>query len=151
MSALSLYEALATVPDPRDPRGVRPPLTAILSLTAVAILGGMKSLAAISQFGRDRGPAFAHSLGFTRGKVPAPSCLSDLFRALDVDALEAAIGSWLWARAEASGWEAVAPDGKTLRRSADGEDTPSGPPRAPGWGPARGPRAGGPPPGTASR
>ena len=121
----TLLEALASVPDPRDPRGVRHPLTSVLSLAVVAMLAGMKSLAAISQFGRDRGPALAHSLGFTRGKVPAPSCLSDLFRAIDVDALEAAVGSWLWARAEAAGWEAVALDGKTLRRSGDGEDAPA--------------------------
>ena len=122
MSALSLHEALATVPDPRDPRGVRHPLTAILSLTVVAILGGMKSLAAISQLGRDRGAAFAHALGFTRGKVPAKSCLSDLSRALDADALEAILALWLQSRVEA-GWRAVALDGKTLRRSA-GEDAP---------------------------
>ena len=121
----TLLEALASVPDPRDPRGVRHPLTAVLSLAVVAMLAGMKSLAAISQFGRDRGAALAHSLGFTRGKVPAPSCLSDLFRAIDVGALEAAVGSWLLARAEAAGWDAVALDGKTLRRSGDGEDAPA--------------------------
>ena len=122
MDALSLIEALATVPDPRDPRGVRHPLTAILSLTVVAILAGMKSLAAISQFGRDRGAAFAHALGFTRGMVPAKSCLSDLYRALDVTALETILAHWLQSRVE-DGWQAVALDGKTLRRSTD-EDAP---------------------------
>jgi hypothetical protein len=80
----------------------------------------MKSLTAIAQFGRDHGKALAHALGFTRGKTPAKSCLSELFRALDVDALEAALGRWLRARA-GDGWEAVAIDGKTLRGSADGE------------------------------
>src|ERR671930_135064 len=52
---LSLVEELATVPDPRSRKGRRHPLTAILSLTAVAILAGMKSLDAIAQFGRDHG------------------------------------------------------------------------------------------------
>lgn len=117
----TLLEALASVPDPRDPRGVRHPLTAILSLTVVAMLAGMKSLAAISQFGRDRGTALAHALGFTKGQVPAPSCLSDLFGALDVEALEAAVATWLQGRAAAVGWRAVALDGKTLRGSANGE------------------------------
>ena len=37
---LSLVEELATVPDPRSRRGRRHPLTAILSLTTVAILAG---------------------------------------------------------------------------------------------------------------
>lgn len=75
MEGLSLYEALATV----GPRGVRHPLTAILSPTVVAILVGMKSLAAISPFGRDRGTAFTLALAFTRCKAPAKSCLSDLY------------------------------------------------------------------------
>jgi hypothetical protein len=118
---LSLVEVLATVPDPRDPRGRRHPLTAILGLTVVAVLAGMKSLSAIAQFGRDHGTALAHALGFTRGKTPAKSCLSDLFRALDVGALEGALSRWLLARAAAAGWEAVAIDGKALRGSADGE------------------------------
>ena len=52
-----LVELLATLPDPRKPRGRIRPLTAVLSRTAVALLAGMKSLEAIAQLGRD--PAFA--------------------------------------------------------------------------------------------
>jgi DDE_Tnp_1-associated/Transposase DDE domain len=120
MERLSLVEALAAVPDPRRRKGVRHPLTAILSLTVVAVLAGMKSLEAIAQFGRDHGPPLAHALGFRRGKTPAKSTLSKLFRRLDVDAFEAALSRWLLAR-QGDGWEAIAVDGKTLRGSADGE------------------------------
>jgi hypothetical protein len=120
MPGPSLLEALASVPDPRDPRGRIHPLTAVLALTVVAVLAGMKSLTAIAQFGRDHGTPLAHALGFTRGKTPAKSCLSELFRALDVAALERALGRWLQARL-ADGWQAVALDGKTLKGSADGE------------------------------
>lgn len=121
MSDLSLVEALASVPDPRDPRGTVHPLPAILSLTVVAILAGCKSLTAISQFGRDRGVALAHALGFRRGKTPAKSCLSDLFCVLDVQALEGALARWLQDRAASAGWQAVCLDGKTVKGSADGE------------------------------
>ena len=120
MPGLSLMEALASVPDPRKPRGLRHPLTAILGLTAVAVLAGMKSLEAIAQFGRDRGPALAHALGFRRGKTPAKSTLSEIFRLLDVDAFEGALRRWLQDRAGDAGDE-LAVDGKTLRGSADGE------------------------------
>ncbi|MBY0227712.1 MAG: transposase family protein [Gemmataceae bacterium] len=41
MPSLSLMEALAQVPDPRDPRGLRHPLAAILALAVVAILAGL--------------------------------------------------------------------------------------------------------------
>jgi hypothetical protein len=121
VSDLSLVEALARVPDPRDPRGRVHPLTAILSLTVVAVLAGSKSLTAIAQFGRDHGAALAHALGFTRGKTPAKSCLSDLFAALDVQALEDALARWLRGRVAFAGWQAVCLGGKTARGSADGE------------------------------
>src|SRR5947209_17592930 len=98
MASLSLVECLATVPDPRKPRGLIHPLTAVLSLTVVALLAGQKSLEAIAQFGRDHGKALAFALGFRRGKTPAKSTLSKIFRALDIDAFEAALGAWARAR-----------------------------------------------------
>jgi len=118
---LSLVEELATVPDPRSPKGRRHPLTAILSLTVVATLAGCKSLEAIAQFGRDRGKGLAHALGFTRSKTPNKSCLSKLFRRLDAAALEETLGRWIGGRIRDHGWEAIALDGKTARGSADGE------------------------------
>lgn len=119
--SLSLVEELASVPDPRSPKGRRHPLIAILSLTVVATLAGMKSLEAIAPFGRDHGLAFAHALGFTRGKTPNKSCLSKLFRRLDVAALEEALGRWILGRVQHHGWDAIAIDGKTARGSADGD------------------------------
>ena len=119
MERLSLLEALAGVPHPRKPKGRRHPLTALLALTVVATLAGMKSLEAIAQFGRDHGPRLAHALGFRRGKTPAKSTFSKLFRRLDVGAFEAALGRWLRGRLP-DDWQAVAVDGKTLRGAAGG-------------------------------
>jgi hypothetical protein len=84
-------------------------------------LAGSKGLEAIAQFGRDHGTALAHALGFTRGKTPNKSCLSKLFRRLDVDALEEALGRWILGRIRHHGWDALALDGKTARGSADGD------------------------------
>ena len=78
---LSLHEVFATLPDPRHRRGRRHPLAAVLSLTAVALLAGMRSLEAIAQLGRDYGPALAHALGFRR-KTPSKSTLSRFTRRL---------------------------------------------------------------------
>jgi hypothetical protein len=120
MEGMSLVEVLATIPDPRKARGKRHPLTAVLSLSVVAILAGCKSLEAIAQFGRDRGPAFAHALGFRRGKTPAKSTFSELFRAMDIDAFESALNRWLFSRVTTA-WQHIAFDGKTLRGSRDDE------------------------------
>jgi hypothetical protein len=122
MSApLSLLEALAQVPDPRGRQGRRHPLSAILSLTVLAMLTGCKTLEAIVQFGRDHGTPLAHALGFRRGKTPAKSTLSDLFRALDVAAFEAVLSRWVAQRVPADQQLVLAVDGKTARGSKDGE------------------------------
>jgi hypothetical protein len=125
MVPLSLIEVLADVPDPRSRHGRRHPLTALLVLTVLAMLRGFKGPTAISQFGRDHGIGLAHALGFRRGKTPAPSCLSDLYRAMDADAFEAALSRWMASRlpapAENAPAEPVSLDGKTLRGSRDGE------------------------------
>jgi hypothetical protein len=140
--SLSLLEVLAQVPDPRCRRGRRHPLTAILSLAVLAMLTGCHSYTAIAQFGRDKGFALAHALGFRRGKTPTTSTFSLIFRALDVVAFEAALSRWVAthvpaaqestaqesASQESASQESasqeelhVCLDGKTARGSKDGQ------------------------------
>lgn len=117
MSGASLSALFEQVVDPRAASGRRYPLPAILTLTTVAMLSGARSLYAIAQFGRDRGPSFARALGFATGKTPCCSSLHYLFKALDGRAFESAIRRWLAGRADlrGSGWRAMSIDGKTLR------------------------------------
>ncbi|MCH7595333.1 MAG: transposase family protein, partial [Planctomycetes bacterium] len=61
LKSVSLFEALGKVPDPRGGQGRRHPLPAILTLAAVAMLSGARSLYAIAQFGRDRGQSFVRA------------------------------------------------------------------------------------------
>ena len=128
MVGLSLLEILAEVPDPRSRHGRRHPLAAILSLVVLAMLRGCKGPTAISQFGRDHGVPLAHALGFTRGKTPAPSCLSELLARLDPVAFEAALARWIKSRTSAPPApggqpekEPLSLDGKTLRGSRNGD------------------------------
>ena len=120
----SLLEMLAQVPDPRDPRGCRHPLSAILSLVVLAMLTGCKSYTAVAQFGRDKGFGLAKVLGFRRGKTPCKSTLSTIFRALDISAFEGALSRWIATRLP-QGQDVQDPvlclDGKTARGSRDGE------------------------------
>jgi DDE_Tnp_1-associated/Transposase DDE domain len=118
---LSLLDVLAQVPDPRSRHGRRHPLSAILSLAVLAMLSGAKSYQAIAQFGRDKGFALAHVLGFTRGKTPTKSTFSVLFRILDVQAFEGALSRWIASRVPQGQGRPISLDGKTARGSRDGE------------------------------
>src|SRR4051794_36093684 len=120
MAALSLAERFALIPAPRDPRGPQHPLAAMLWLTTLAILAGGRPVHAVAQFGRDHGIGMAHALGFRNAKTPAASTFCELFRDLDVSAVENALRVWLLARGAATG-EHSALDGKTARGGADGE------------------------------
>jgi hypothetical protein len=118
--ALSLSEHFATLTDPRSSLGRRHPLPAVLGLAAVAILCGARSLEAVAQFARDRGPAFNAALGFTRRKTPCKATLSNLLRRLDIEAIERALAAWVASRLGPDQAREIALDGKALRGSADG-------------------------------
>lgn len=118
LSQVSLYERFEQVPDPRHASGRRHPLAAILTLTTVAMLAGARSLDAIVQFARDRGPRFTRLLGFTRDRAPCKATLSYLFRELDSEVIERELAGWLQHN---HGVEAIALDGKTLRGSREGD------------------------------
>ena len=109
----SLYEAFASVPDPRQASGKRHPLQAVLTLICVAMLSGCRSLYAIAQFGRDHGKALALALGFTREQTICCTMIHYLLKEMDRVAFEKAIAKWIESRAR-DGWKAVSFDGKTL-------------------------------------
>lgn len=126
----SLAAALGGVPDPRRPRGWDPahppaPLGALLSACVAAVLCGARSLYAIAQWGREmrrQDPALLADLGLPAGTSPCVATLHRVFKALDVDAFEQAVGDWL-AQTGVRPTEAIALDGKTLR-GIHGEDIP---------------------------
>ena len=114
-----LLEALIEVEDPRKPKGVRHPLPAVLALSVCAMLGGARSLYAIAQWGREH-PQLAQSLGFSRERTPCVATLHHVFRRLDTDAFEAALGRWAQ-ECLGEGEATIAIDGKALRGIHGGE------------------------------
>jgi hypothetical protein len=126
----SLAAALAQVPDPRRPYGWRPPhpplpLVGLLQLTVAALVCGARSLYAIAQWGQERledEPELLVQLGLPPGRRPCVATLHRMFKALDVAAFEAAVGTWL-AQTGLGPDEALALDGKSLR-GIHGEQIP---------------------------
>jgi len=118
----SLAAALAQIPDPRRPYGWRPeyppiPLVALLQVAVAAMLCGSVSLNAIAQWVRERvedDPDLLTALGLPLGRMPCPATFHRIFKALDVAAVEQAVGQWL-AATGVTPTDALAVDGKALR------------------------------------
>ena len=77
-----LLYMLSKVPDKRNPRGKRHPLSAILGLSVVAMLCGYRSYSAIAEWGALMGAELTAALGFTRPKTPCASTLHYCFKDL---------------------------------------------------------------------
>ena len=128
--SISLLQALATVPDPRQRRGRRHSLQSILLLALGAILAGARSYAAIA----DWAAAGEHEVRVCADPPHASTFRRALSR-LDPAALQAALTRWVLGRRTAALAQAhpaggptaerrvvLAADGKTLRgtRGPDG-------------------------------
>jgi len=102
----------------------------MLTLSAVAMLWGARSLYAIAQLGRDHGEGLAVALGFEKGKTPCVATPHLWFKALDAKRFEKAIGKWLEGRREAAGWRSMSIDGKKPRGTQGHEPPGVHPPAA---------------------
>ena len=121
-----LLAALAQVPDPRDPRGVRYDLVPVLAVAVCAALAGARSYAAIAEWAGDAGPELRSGLGLP-GAVPDLVTIWRVLTAVDPAALDRALASWVTARLAARRAPGVRPvlavDGKTLRGARTGAGT----------------------------
>ena len=130
-----LVRCLAAVPDPRRPRGVRHSLMSPLMTSVAAVLAGARSFTAIGEWAADAPPQVMAALGIRRDPLtgrfepPGEATIRRVLEAVDADALDAAVGSWLAAKAAGQAGHgrrrAVAVDGKSLRgtrhSAADGQ------------------------------
>lgn len=111
-------DILAEVPDSRNNRGKRHPLSAILGLAVIAMMSGTRSYTAIAEWGRTYHPDLPKALGFRHPKMPCASTLHYVFKDLDATALENKLTQWAIAFFEdlppETDTHALAIDGKTL-------------------------------------
>lgn len=133
-----LLEALAEVPDPRDPRGIRYRLVSLLAVAVCAVLAGAVTFAAVVDWMEDLDESDLPALGLTRGR-PAGTTLWRLLVRLDSVALGRVLAAWLLARATPTTPDPTTPgptappagapvarrvvalDGKTVRGTVTGD------------------------------
>ena len=76
-----LLDMLAEVPDPRNKKGKRHPLKAILALTVIRLLCQQRSYTRIAKWARLH-PELRNALGFTAKQTPAAATFHYLYRRL---------------------------------------------------------------------
>ena len=110
---------LATLPDPRDPRGVRHALPMLLATLLVALAGGANSMAAVAAFTHDHRAWFRLWLPLGEA-APSRDTYLRLVRRLDPETVVKA-ALWLLDGTSLPGLEelVLALDGKVARRSGD--------------------------------
>jgi hypothetical protein len=117
---LSLFEAFASIPDPRHSQGCRHSLQAILAMTSAALLSGCQSVEAIAEWGRvnlaSNRPLFLR-FGFTSYTSPAHSTLYEVFAAIDITRVEQILAQWVAGLLPSTPLARISLDGKTLRGS----------------------------------
>lgn len=129
-SASVLLELLASVPDPRSPRGIRHGLPGILAVGMAAVVAGARSFAAIGQWVADADADLLAALGSRRGRGPSESAIRRAFARVDAAKLDAILAAWVWTRTVVvDRRRVIAIDGKTVRgaRTRDkSSQTPDG-------------------------
>ena len=117
LSRRPLREVLEGVADPRDRRGVRHALTAVLCLAVVGVLAGCRTLGAMREHVADLEPADLGALGLEAGRaLPSESTIRRVLQRVNADDLDARVSSWLRTRVGAiGGRRVIAVDGKTMR------------------------------------
>jgi hypothetical protein len=112
----SLLGRLRMLPEPRRRQGRRYPLAAMLGLLLLAALHGESSLRGMWLWTRTHWDELWWPLGFGSPDFPALTTLGNLLGALDADAIDRLVSSWL---TEVLGQPigGVSADGKVLRGS----------------------------------
>ena len=124
LSRQPLREVLKGVTDPRDRRGVRHTLPAVLCLAVTGILAGCRSLTAIWEHAADLEPADLGALGLEEGRaLPSESTIRRVLQDLDPGDLDARLTSWFFTRTGTiGGRRVIAVDGKTMRGARTGDN-----------------------------
>ncbi len=115
---LALVESFSEIADPRIERTKRHLLSDILTLAVLAVIAGAEGWEDIEEFGHSKHEWLKQYSSLENG-IPSHDTISRVFRALKPNEFNSALTQWLETLHEQLGFQQIAIDGKTLRRSHD--------------------------------
>ena len=116
----SLKAHFSQVPDPRIERTKQHLLIDIITIAVCAAIAGADDWIAVAAFGRAKQSWFKGWLALPNG-IPSHDTFRRVFLLLDPEAFEHAFRSWVQALSRVEALQVVGVDGKTVRRSHDGQ------------------------------
>lgn len=119
----SLMAFLSQVSDPRQPRGVRHPFSAILGLALLGLVCRVNDFAGLHRWAAAHWHLIRRPLGFTRRRPPHPTTLSRTLAKFSLEELQDAFSRWL-AAIVVDEPLTVAVDGKTSRQGFNASGHP---------------------------
>ena len=119
----SLLDAFAQIDDPRKPRGVRHPFTALLALAFLGFLCRETDFACLQRWAADHWGVLRGALGFTRQKPPHATTISRALTRFSLAQFRDAFARWLVTLPQAIA-VTVAVDGKTSKQGHDAQGDP---------------------------
>lgn len=111
----SLLACLSEVSDPRQPRGVRHPFSAILGLMLLGLVCRKTDFASLQRWAAGHWHLIGRPLGFTRRRPPHATTISRTLAKFSLEELQGAFSRWL-SMILADHVLAIAVDGKTSRQ-----------------------------------
>lgn len=114
----ALFAHFADLPDPRIERTKRHQLLDIIAIALCAVICGADSWVDVELFGRAKEPWLRRFLALPNG-IPSHDTFGRVFARLDPVAFERCFLSWVQQLMHPTAGQAVAIDGKVLRRSHD--------------------------------
>jgi len=115
-----LLELLREMTDPRKKRGIRHPFESVLALAVMAVLSGMRSYEAISEWAGDVPREVLQRLRCWRRQAPSEPTFRRVLSKANATEVDEKVGKWLEKQVGLKG-QGLALDGKALRGSRNGE------------------------------
>jgi hypothetical protein len=91
----SLAEVFSQVPDPRDPRGIRHPLPAILALVFLGLLARIREMTPLQRWAKVHWDQLQEPLGFDRHTPPHATTISRAIAGCELSKFAAAFLAWV--------------------------------------------------------
>jgi DDE_Tnp_1-associated len=120
----SLMAAMASVADPRHPRGVRHPFASILALTLLGLVCRINDFAGLQRWAARHWHLLRTPLGFVRRRPPHATTLSRTLAKFSLEEFQAAFSQWVQVVVSQQADLAVAVDGKTSKQGLDSQGDP---------------------------